>query len=186
MDVYRWFFKHRGELVAPPIIFVLFFNRCQTESVFLTWGLGLFIFLLGFFIRIWAQQHLHYRLKMDRDLTTTGPYTIIRNPIYIGNTLLCVGATVISRVLWMAPITMLFCAVVYKFTVRSEEAVLLEKYKETYQNFMNQVPRWRPKKLTFKNLGLVNEYLYPSILRELHCLLLLLPFIVKEIITKWK
>ncbi|MFH1259654.1 MAG: isoprenylcysteine carboxylmethyltransferase family protein [Elusimicrobiota bacterium] len=186
MAVNRWFFKYRGELVTPPIIFVLFFNIWKTESVFLTWGPGLFIFLLGFFVRLWAQQHLHYRLKMDRDLTTTGPYTIIRNPIYIGNTLLCVGATVISGVLWMVPITILFCAVVYKFTVRSEEAVLLEKFKNTYQNFMNQVPRWWPKKLTFKNLGLVNEYLYLSILREVHCLLLLLPFIAKEIIMHWK
>ena len=184
MTVNRWFFKHRGALVTPPLVFALFAKDWTTKHDLLIWVVGLLVILAGLFVRIWAQQHLHYRLKMDRDLTTTGPYNLIRNPIYVGNTLLCAGGTIISEVLWLIPVTFLFCAVVYSFTVRYEEAVLLKTYKETYRNFTNQIPRWWPKKLTFKNLGLVNEFFYRSIICEVHCLLLLLPFIAKEIILR--
>ena len=60
----------------------------------LVWPLGLLLFLRGWALRIWAQQHVCYRIKTNKALTTSGPYAVVRNPIYIGNTLIVLGVIV--------------------------------------------------------------------------------------------
>lgn len=104
--------------------------------------------------------------------------------MYIGNILICLGATVISELLWFVPITFFYCVGVYSFVVRYEEAHLLEKYGESYCKYKAEVPRWLPKVPRFKPIGLINEYFYQSIVIESTSLLLLLPYILKEIIDK--
>ena len=173
----------RGYLVTSPLMFSLFWFRYETEVEFI-WPLGISLFLLGLVLRIWAQQHLHYRLKVQKSLTVTGPYSFVRNPIYIGNILICLGATLISELLWLVPITFFYCYGIYSLVVRYEESHLLDKYGVSYRRYMLNVPRWFPKVFRLKDIGLTNEYLRQSIVVEIHCLLLLLPYILKEIINK--
>ena len=71
---------------------------------------------------------LHYRLKMRKVLTSTGPYAWVRNPIYIANTSMLVGLTCTSEHFWFVPIMLLWCAVVYHYVVRREESHLRDKY----------------------------------------------------------
>ena len=114
----------------------------------------------------------------------TGPYSFVRNPIYIGNTLICLGLTIISELLWLFPLTLFYCLGIYSLVVRYEETHLLVKYGESYRRYMSEVPRWLPKVPRFKPIGLINEYFYQSIAIESASLLLLLPYILKEIIDK--
>lgn len=104
--------------------------------------------------------------------------------MYIGNILICLGATVISELLWFVPITLFYYLGLYSLVVRYEEVHLLEKYGESYRRYMLEVPRWLPKVFHFKKLGIINEYFSQSIIVEFPQLLLLLPFIIKEIIDK--
>jgi protein-S-isoprenylcysteine O-methyltransferase Ste14 len=151
----------------------------------LVWPLGISLVFLGFVLRIWAQQHLHYRLKVRMSLTTTGPYSFIRNPIYVGNTLMCLGATIASELLWLTPITLLYCFSIYSLVVQYEEEHLLEKYGEPYQKYVSEIPRWLPRAIRFRNLGLINRYCLTSVVAEIHCVLLLLPFAFKELLWRW-
>jgi protein-S-isoprenylcysteine O-methyltransferase Ste14 len=152
---------------------------------YLIWPFGISLVFLGFILRIWAQQHLHYRLKLRKSLTTTGPYLFIRNPIYVGNMLMCLGAIITSEVLWLAPIILFYCFSIYFLVVHYEEEHLLEKYGEPYQRYLSEVPRWLPRAIRFKNLNLINKYFLPSIVAEIHCLLLLVPYVLKEFISLW-
>jgi hypothetical protein len=122
---------------------------------------------------------------MHRQLTDTGPYQLVRNPIYWGNTWICVGCAIVSRVLWLAPVTLVWCVLVYYFVVRSEETSLKERYGQTYLDYLSQVPRWFPRKLNLGKLGLVNKYLLGSIVAELHCLLWVVPYAGKEVVMLW-
>ncbi len=108
MSVPRWVYRFRGYLVSPPMILAVFCHHLETEGDFV-WSFGIFLFIAGVALRIWAQQHLHYRLKSHKTLTMTGPYLFVRNPIYIGNTLILVGATVVSELLWLVPLTLFYC-----------------------------------------------------------------------------
>lgn len=179
----RWFFRHRGVLVAPPLILALLCFRDEMEAPRLFWPLGLSLVFLGVALRIWAQEHLHHRLRMPMHLTTTGPYAFVRNPLYIGNTLIYAGATVTSELFWMAPLTLLWCLGIYSLVVRYEEAQLLEQYGEPYRQYRREVPRWWPRTLAFKNRGLVNQYFGAAVVAEMHCLLIIFPYVLKEMVS---
>jgi len=183
MSIERMAYRLRGYLISLPIIFAFISNSFETENDWLNWPIGISIFLFGLFLRIWAQQHLHYRLKVKKILTTSGPFTFVRNPIYLGNIFICLGLVVTSELLWLIPITFIYSFGTYSLVVRYEEGHLKEKYGEPYRKYLSEVPRWFPKIGYFRALGMKNEYLRASMIAEIHCLLLVIPFILKEIIN---
>ena len=183
MRLDHWFYRFRSFLVSPPLIFASFCFFRETERF--VWPLGISVFLIGFMLRLWAQQHLHYRLKIRKQLTTTGPYAFVRNPVYIGNILIGLGATLVSELVWMVPITLLWYVIIYGFVVRHEEAHLLEKYGEAYQRYKSEVPRWFPRLPNFSKLELLNSFFYASVLKEGHCFLILFPYVLKELVSHW-
>jgi len=183
MSQLRFFYNQRGVLASLPLILAVFITYGETQEGLLAWAIGLTIFFLGLFGRIWAQQHLHYRLKMAITLTRTGPYALLRNPIYVSNTLMSVGLTVTSRLLWMVPVTLLWCVLIFSIVVREEESRVVKVFGQPYADYLKDVPRWLPRG-TQQPLGLVNEHLAQSIRAELYNLLYLLPFLIKEIV-RW-
>jgi len=179
----RIWYKLRGALIAPAYIFTFFCSYRESEHG-LVFALGLALFTLGLFLRIWSQMHLHYRLKEHKVLTMTGPYARVRNPIYMGNTLILVGTTLIAELMWFAPVMLLVCMLTYSLTVRYEERHLSEKYGEPYREFLTQVPRWVPRIQTTPSAMAHNRlrFLLPSVGAELHILLLLVLPLTKEVI----
>lgn len=181
MSIPRWVYRYRGLLLAPPLLLVLFPIFRETESRLL-WPIGTALVLLGTGIRILAQQHIHHRIKARQDLTTTGLYSIIRNPLYLANTVLCLGAVVASKELWFLPIMFLYCCGLYSLVVRYEEACLLKEYGEPYRRYLSEVPRWLPRNLRFRSGGLVKpQHFFPALISEAPCLLILAPYIFKDI-----
>jgi len=183
MSITQYAYRLRGFLIPLPIIFSLFCFSFEIEVDYVIWPMGVSIFLLGILLRIWAQQHLRYRLRVKKSLTTTGPYSFLRNPIYLGDILICLGLTIISELLWLIPITLFYSFGIYSIAIRFEERHLLEKYGERYHKYMKEVPRWIPKipkTLNPKGLGLFSQYFYQALIIEFPCLFLLLPYIIKE------
>lgn len=178
-----WAFRYRGFLVTPPLLFALLWFREEAETPLLTWPLGLSLMVAGIALRVWAQQHVHHRLKLPMRLTVRGPYQFVRNPLYIGNLVIQLGATVLSELLWMIPVTLLWGGLVYALAVRYEEASLLQQYGEAYRQYAAEVPRWLPRWRRSPRPARVNQHLRPAVLSELHSLLLVLPFVLKEILS---
>jgi protein-S-isoprenylcysteine O-methyltransferase Ste14 len=181
----KWIFKNRGVLMVPPVIFAALCTRYETESDFVACSVGGALFIAGMFLRIWTQMHLHYRLNVPKVLTTTGPYGFVRNPVYIGNTIMLVGVVVVSGLLWFAPAMFVYCAIVYSMTVRFEETHLSAKYGKAYAQYLSKVPRWAPRWSGTGTEAIIDarRFLASSLLVESSCLLLLLPFIIKRILV---
>ncbi|MBI3329085.1 MAG: isoprenylcysteine carboxylmethyltransferase family protein [Nitrospinae bacterium] len=175
---YQW----RGLLVAPPVLFsaVCFWHEYENEL--LTWVVGIGVFLAGWALRIWAQQHLRYRLTRQRALTTSGPYALVRNPIYLGNTLVVLGVVVASEVIWMVPFTILWCAGVYTLVTWYEERRLTEKYGEDYLAYKATVPRWVMRLAHSRTDVRQRPAFRPALFAELHVVLVLAPVVVKALI----
>jgi len=185
VSVPYWVFRIRNFLACPPLLFAFVCQAYEVEAHEIIWPLGVGVVVLGVALRIWAQQHVRHRLPGYKQLTTTGPYEFVRNPLYIGNTILCVGGVIASELLWMVPITLLWCFGVYSIVIRYEENHLLEKYGDGYRRYLSEVPRWFPKisRVRIGHAGLVKQYLYRTILVEVSSgLLMLIPFILKEIL----
>jgi len=178
----RIWYKLRGILIAPVYLLSIFCTYLETEH-WLVLAFGLVSFLAGFFLRVWSQMHLHYRLKEHKILTSTGPYACVRNPIYIGNTLILTGTTLLSELLWLAPIMIATCMITYSLVVRYEESHLTEKYGTPYLEYLKRVPRWFPS--FAREAGSAKrvqwEFLIPSIWAEAHIILLLIPPLLKEL-----
>lgn len=175
-------YRNRGLLVGLPVIFAIFWRGGEYPNELATWVAASVIFAVGLWIRIWAQQHLHFRLKVGMSLTSTGPYALMRNPIYIGNTLICIGLVVASGLLWLVPIMLLVCMLTFTFVVRFEELYLLARYGEPYVEYMKEIPRWLPKWPKGYKPAFVTEHLKASVATEAYNLLFLIPFILKSML----
>ena len=106
-------------------------------------AVGVSLIALGLAIRAWAAGTLH----KDRQLTTTGPYRMVRNPLYVGSFLMMFGFCVLihdSVMIWilLGPVAMM-----YWLNVRKEERYLARIYGDAWTNFAASVPRFFPRRL---------------------------------------
>ena len=62
----------------------------------------------GELLRLWAVHHIGVisRTRSDRlgPLVSTGPFALVRNPLYLGNIALWVGFAISAQLVWLAPI----------------------------------------------------------------------------------
>lgn len=169
-------YRYRGPLLAPPLLAALVLGG-DGDGIW-AWAVGAALFAAGAGLRVWAQEHVRYRLDGAHSLATTGPYRRLRNPVYLGTTLLCVGTVATTGRPWLAAVTAAWCAGVYAPAVRFEEAHLREKFGEAYRRYRRRVPRWRPR-LGAGPLELTNEHLGPALRAEAGTLLVLAPFVLR-------
>lgn len=99
-------------------------------------------------------------------LNTDGMYSVVRNPLYLGNFLAWMGVTLSVEVWWFALIVGLVYWIYIERVIAAEEQYLTEKYGETYTQWASKTPvfipnfkLWRPSflPLSFRTI-LRREY----------------------------
>ncbi|MDR3521401.1 MAG: isoprenylcysteine carboxylmethyltransferase family protein [Acidocella sp.] len=75
-------------------------------------------------------------------LVTSFPFSVSRNPIYLGNTILLVGAAVAFSNLWFAVLDAAAVQAVTILAIRREEGHLAALFGPEWQNYAKHVPRW--------------------------------------------
>jgi hypothetical protein len=80
-------------------------------------------------------------------LATTGPYALVRNPLYTGSLLLITGLGMAAKLGWLLPGTIGWAFIVFAIACKHEERRLLAKYGEVYEAYRAQVPAWWPRSL---------------------------------------
>jgi protein-S-isoprenylcysteine O-methyltransferase Ste14 len=145
-----WLFRYRTSIPLPIALALLSIpagNPSSSVSTYLS-GIGVLTVLAGEGVRLWAVQHIGAisRTRSDRlgPLIDTGPFALVRNPLYLGNILLWLGFALSARLLWLAPIVVVLLAFEYHAIVRWEETLLAERLGDSYRHYMMRVPRWIP------------------------------------------
>jgi protein-S-isoprenylcysteine O-methyltransferase Ste14 len=84
--------------------------------------------------------------KPSSALVTDGIYRRLRNPMYVGATLLLAGFAVVFASDWTLVMTVAFAGVVHYGVVKREELYLEAKFGNAYRKYKAQVPRygWPP------------------------------------------
>jgi protein-S-isoprenylcysteine O-methyltransferase Ste14 len=100
---------------------------------------GLLIYLLGAIIMALAGYNL-ITARGDKPVTT-GVYSFSRNPGYLG-LLLVLGGTGIACLSWVFLLFTTVLLVLLHISVVSEERFCLQKYGDTYREYMERIPRW--------------------------------------------
>lgn len=103
-------------------------------------AVGLGVAGAGELVRIWAAGYL----VKNRVLTTAGPYTRTRNPLYFGTLFVGSGfALATGRVVWVVVFLVLFVAVYVP--VMGREATRLSGAFPSYREYASRVPLFLPR-----------------------------------------
>jgi protein-S-isoprenylcysteine O-methyltransferase Ste14 len=113
-------------------------------------GIGLAIGAAGIVLisaailgRLWCTLYIGGR-KSDM-VVTTGPYSIMRNPLYFFSCIGAAGAGALSGSITLAVLMCALCAVAFLFVIAREERFLSEKFGAPYAAYLKAVPRLFPK-----------------------------------------
>ena len=142
-----WLFRHRTWLPLPLVAaIVLIPGSADAERTL--WLLGAAFVFAGEALRLWAVHHIGVisRTRSDRlgALISTGPFSLVRNPLYLGNIALWVGFAVCARLVWLAPLILVVVGLEYHVIVRWEEQLLAARFGDSYRAYADRVPRWVP------------------------------------------
>jgi len=101
--------------------------------------IGLLLFIIGLLILFFATVNF-IRTPADQ-IISQGVYRFFRHPMYVATFLICFGCGFAtgSLLFIFISIIMIYC---FHKEALIEESYCLEQYGESYQNYMNQVPRW--------------------------------------------
>ena len=112
---------------------------------------GVAIALTGFSLLQWAQTTLGQswsdtpRMMREQTLITSGPYRIIRHPIYTAF-IFILGSTLFISANWLIGISWIGMTVLETISrIRFEEGLMLEFFGEQYRDYMKKTGRLFPK-----------------------------------------
>jgi protein-S-isoprenylcysteine O-methyltransferase Ste14 len=103
---------------------------------------GIFICASGILFAIWARTHLGRNwgmpmsIKEKPDLVTSGPYYLIRHPIYTGILIAMFGCTVTAGLTWL--IWLLLSTIYFIYSAKKEEKLMLRQFPEVYPAYMKR------------------------------------------------
>lgn len=146
----RHFAGHRIQwsraILAAALVYVLFgappdfLQGWPGEALRLC---GYALMVAGSLWRVWCLTFIGG--TKNGTLTTTGPYSIVRNPLYVGSFLGVIGFGLAVR-LPMLPLALLVMfAALYPAVVANEEKRLEELFGDTYLRYRDATPRWLPR-----------------------------------------
>ena len=84
------------------------------------------------------------QLRKNEELAITGPYSYVRNPLYLGSILIGVGFAVAAQSVWIWVLLLIFFTLIYIPVIRSEETFLRSAFPD-FESYSRRVPRLVPR-----------------------------------------
>jgi protein-S-isoprenylcysteine O-methyltransferase Ste14 len=143
-------------LIAAFLVFQIPFTGDLTflsvglvPAVALVVLLGIVLAVAGLAFSIWARLYLgtnwsgSAKLKQGQELVTSGPYSVVRNPIYLGLTIAMVGTGLVFggyRVILAIVIILIFSWL----RIRAEERLLSDQFGSEFARYKQSVKAFLP------------------------------------------
>lgn len=142
--MHQWLLRARIPASILMVVAIVVLSHPRLES----WLIGFAVIILGELLRIWASGHIH---KMT-EVTSTGPYALCRHPLYLGHFLIATGFCIMGDSIAALIIILISFLAIYMPTWKNEEKNLIEKFGDTYNEFMQStpalLPRWNSQALS--------------------------------------
>lgn len=103
---------------------------------------GAFLVVIGLAFAVWARVHLGKNwgmpmsLKENPELVTSGPYRLVRHPIYSGVLLAMLGSAIVGGVFWLL-VVVLF-GIYFIYSGRQEEKIMTKEFPDQYPEYMKR------------------------------------------------
>jgi len=157
-----WLFRYRGTLplvilLVGALMYVI--TRAGAGSFVLSGSpfevyfdlACLVISLVGLGVRIYTVGHTppntsgrNVKEQVAEKLNTTGIYSTVRHPLYLGNFLMWLGPALFTGHFWFVAVFCFFYWVYYERIMFAEEQFLRRKFQDRYTTWAESVPAFIP------------------------------------------
>lgn len=156
----NWLFKWRSYLPIAcfPILVIALRSSGYLEKNFgdtaeEAWRFfSLCVSLFGFFVRCLTAGYVprgtsgrNTQSQAAETLNTTGAYSVVRNPLYLGNFIIILGVALSIQVWWLVLLICFGFWVYYERIIFAEEEFLRNKFGSTFINWAKVTPVFFPK-----------------------------------------
>jgi len=115
-------------------------------------GVCLAVSGLGFALRVWTVGHTpagtsgrNTREQVAETLNTTGLYSVVRHPLYLGNFFMGLGIALFPRSWWLVGIYSMAFWLYYERIMFAEEAFLEERFGDQFVAWARRTPAFLPR-----------------------------------------
>lgn len=123
---------------ATAVLYLFELWRHEPKPAAIAWSLALVV--PGLWLRGYAAGYV----KKNRELTQTGPYAHVRNPLYLGSILIAAGFAV-ALLSWPVGLALAgMFLLIYVPVIASEERFLRATFPE-FEDYCQRVPRLIPR-----------------------------------------
>ncbi len=152
--------NHPGIYVPPPFIYASVFLL----AILIQWKLpiddailhempvkviGVLIILIAIFFFLFRSLKQFFRTKNTvvtimpaSSLQTTGIYSLTRNPMYVGMTMIYLGLTCLIGNWWNVILSPVLLIIVQEYVIKREEKYLVQRFGQQYLDYKLNVRRW--------------------------------------------
>lgn len=174
----NWLFKHRGEIpvvlfiLAIPVVYFTNTDWLSNEHEILITFIAALISTFGFLIRAYAigttpkgtSGRNTKEGQVAESLNSTGIYSVLRHPLYVGNYFMWIGITLFTFNFNFVLIISLAFWLYYERIMFAEERFLEKKFGNAYLDWSLTTPAFIP---SFKNYQKnIIPFSFKSVLRR--------------------
>ncbi|MDR2448576.1 MAG: isoprenylcysteine carboxylmethyltransferase family protein [Prevotellaceae bacterium] len=178
----NWLFKRRGHLPLIWLVAGLAFylwKACHGENHPDSYVISktyyetgcLCISLIGLAIRIFTIGHVAKNTsgrntaeQVADSLNTTGIYSVVRHPLYLGNYFMWAGIALLMHNLWFVLVYSLAYWIYYERIMFAEEQFLRKKFGDVYLRWADKTPAFLPNLCKFCRSG--QPFAWKKVLRQ--------------------
>ena len=100
---------------------------------------GFILILIGGFGRLWSS--LYIEGSKNEKLISSGPYSMMRNPLYVFSFSLLAGYSCAIQSIIISAVLLGLFVIIYMPTIYNEERILLSRHSDNYKSYYDKTPR---------------------------------------------
>ena len=150
----NWLFKRRSflPLFIIPFLFYLLLGSISDDLECILLYSGLIISFIGEGIRIFTVAYAppgtsgrNTKQQLANTLNTTGIYSLLRHPLYLGNFFMLLGPFIFTGNIYGIFIFIFIFWLYYERIMYAEESFLIHKFENEYSEWASDTPAFIPK-----------------------------------------
>ena len=164
-DIRKLIFKYRSYTPVPFLLVMIWF----AQPTILSLVAGCAVVLTGELIRFWGVSIAGAETRTTGTvggtfLITNGPFSYVRNPLYVGNMMLYAGVGIMSMALfpWMLLVAISWFYLQYYLIVTREEEYLAATFGGEFDEYRRNVRRFVPRLTPYRSVRPAAKTVDPS------------------------
>jgi protein-S-isoprenylcysteine O-methyltransferase Ste14 len=195
----RWLFRYRGQLplvlfifAAPAVYYTDYTSISSVTNKIVNYS-AVLLSLIGFIIRSYTvgttprgTSGRNTKQQVAEELNTSGIYSMVRHPLYLGNYLIWLGIVVYTKSIPFTIIFTLLYWLYYERIMMAEENFLNGKFGNSFALWSERIPAFIPKLSGF--IPPTSKFSMQQVLRREYSgvLATVIGFVFVELLIGWK